>query len=73
MSLLKCEVFGLMVQAYKSVKKIGFKWVLWKKKGKNETISYKAQLVVKHFLKDLVLIIQKHFFSNECNCISILY
>ena len=46
-SLMKREVFGLVVQTPKSVKHAGYKWVFIPKQNENnEFIRYKAQLVV---------------------------
>ena len=49
-SLVKCEVFGPVVQTSEGVMPVGYKWVfVHKRNKKNEIIKYKAQLVAQDF------------------------
>ena len=53
-SLVKCEVFGLVVQTPKSVMPVGYKWVFVQKRNEKNEITrftrYKAQFVAQGFL-----------------------
>ena len=50
-SLVKREVFGLIVQTPKDVKPVGYKWVFVRKRNqKNEIVRHKAQLVAQGFM-----------------------
>ena len=45
-SLMKQDIFGLVVQTPKGVKHVGYKWVVVRKHNENnETIRYKARLL----------------------------
>ena len=49
-SLMKRDVFGLVVQTPKCVKPVGYKWVFIRKCNENnEIIRYKARLVAQCF------------------------
>jgi hypothetical protein len=50
-SLVKCEVFGHVVQTLEGVMLIGYKWVFVRKRNeKNKIMRYKARLVAQGFL-----------------------